>query len=190
MLDREQLHQLIAAIRATVDSDRIEDIGISVASQLQGMYLASLRQYAPWPEKAPPIDPPRFTRPEHTAISDPNSWEHSMQVNRAEDMVQLRALIGNTSEHVEVQRTGRGDYRVPRSGARAQTFWLEDRRGLGLDGEGLVTLGVTQGHRMRPWGGSDFVGRAAEARSSDAAALFRRQMRALLFEPLRTAFRT
>jgi hypothetical protein len=111
------------------------------------------------------------------------------------------AKIWNESEHIDVQRTGYDPYVI----YGWQAFWLgpplrwpilndKVKRSMAAKvarGQFPIhrTILTDRRVRMEPWGGSDFVARAADAVRPRMTSIFRRHGKRMAYDPLRRFFR-
>jgi hypothetical protein len=158
--------------------------------------LILLQQYQP-PKYAPPPEEGMRRRPPHTSISE--GWDAPK--TRTTYMGGASAIIQNRSEHIDVIRYGHGFYTVPRSGTAFQRFYFPPERAynsyiaqmlaarvaMGLNP--ILGLYFTRHEAKGPWGGGDFVMKAARQAQQPMRTVFHEAADKIAYAELRTFFR-
>jgi hypothetical protein len=187
------MQELIAAVQRTTNRGRIARINLRAVTEMGVHMMQRLRQNQPTRTWTPTVDPPRYTREEHIAIS--RGWRGPRSGSTAQGHAVVE--IGNVSGHIDVQRTGRS----PNSLTARQSFWLRPEtvrnsemkarleRRVATGKHPIVTLMRTQRKsRMPPWGGQDFVEKSAREEAGWMQRLFITAGREAAHGPLREFF--
>lgn len=188
---RNRFKRLYNAVKEVVSDIRTRESREDAAKKIGDRMMAKLIELQPVPTLNRGYDPWR-SRPEHTAIS--KGWRGPAITIPERGSTQV--AISNVSEHIEVQRFGRLADKGPTLGR--QSFWL----GLGeakhpeiwkrlfkrtrAGHDPIITLHKTQRtSAMQPWGGSDFVERAANAERVTMRTIVTKMGHTILFTPLK-----
>lgn len=193
-----RVQDFILALQETGSQDRAADASREMAERAGVRVFQVLRAIGPrpTPSKTPAIDPPRHTRVAHEPIH--TGWVPPIvlrQTGHGSGGASMR--IFNRSEHMDVQRYGR----APNTVVNWQVFWMrpDKIRDPGIrrrmearvrqGKEPLIRLLYTRRREpLPPWGGSDFVERAAQMIRPGLQSMFHRTAVDVAWRPLREFF--